>query len=216
MTDQKPQLDPHPLSDYVAWAGGRNRDPILNVLKGKFPKINGHILEFASGSGMHINYFAPYFKNLHFHPSDMSDETFSNIQHLTDEMGNDNVAPPIKLDLTLPETWVEANSQPYNAIFCINIFQVAPASIAGSMMNCASNLLTESGCLMIYGPFKIDGGYTTPSNQEFDQTLQSAGVPEWGLVDVADITRSAEANGLQLEERIDMPTNNFILRYVRA
>lgn len=24
---QKPQLDPHPLSLYVAWAGERNRDP---------------------------------------------------------------------------------------------------------------------------------------------------------------------------------------------
>ena len=55
MTDQKPPLDPHPLSDYVAWAGGRNRSPILNVLKEKFPTRDGHILEFASGSGMHIN-----------------------------------------------------------------------------------------------------------------------------------------------------------------
>jgi hypothetical protein len=27
--EEKPPLDPHPLSDYVAWAGNRNKEPIL-------------------------------------------------------------------------------------------------------------------------------------------------------------------------------------------
>lgn len=216
MTGQKPPLDPHPLSPYVAWAGGRNRDPILKVFQEKFPSGNGRVLEFASGSGMHINYFAPYFKNLQFQPSDKIDETFENIRKLTSEQGNTNVAPPVELDLTKPDTWQGAHSQLYDAIFCINIFQVAPASIADGMMACASDLLNENGSLWIYGPFKVEGSYTTASNQEFDETLQSAGVPEWGLVDIADITQSAEAKGLKLVEKIDMPANNFILRYAKS
>jgi cyclopropane fatty-acyl-phospholipid synthase-like methyltransferase len=216
MTDQKPPLDPHPLSEYVAWAGNRNREPILKVLKEKFPTSSGNVLEFASGSGMHINFFAPNFKHLQFQPSDRCDETFENIKRLIQLNGNDNISDPIVLDLTVPDTWPDASTRKYDAIFCINIFQVAPVSIADSMMACASKLLTEDGCLLIYGPFKVEGGYTTDSNKEFDETLQSAGVPEWGLADVNDITAAASAHGMKLHERIDMPVNNFTLMYTRA
>ena len=31
--DDRPPIDPYPLSPYVAWAGNRNRDPILGVFK---------------------------------------------------------------------------------------------------------------------------------------------------------------------------------------
>lgn len=59
----RPPIDPYPLSAYVAWAGKRNRDPILNVFKELFPPT-GDVLELASGSGAHINYFAPHFKQI--------------------------------------------------------------------------------------------------------------------------------------------------------
>jgi hypothetical protein len=93
---------------------------------------------------------------------------------------------------------------------------VAPTSIADGMMSCTSRLLAPSGSLFIYGPFKIDGEYTTLSNQDFDQALNSAGISEWGLKDVSDIARAAEANGLKLEEEFSMPVNNFILKYIRT
>ena len=41
MSQDKPPLDPHPLSEYVAWAGNRNREPLLGVLKEKLPKDPG-------------------------------------------------------------------------------------------------------------------------------------------------------------------------------
>ena len=59
----------------------------------------------ASGSGMHINYFAPHFEHLHFHPSDKDIEVFDNIKKLSIDHGNDNIADPVHLDLTDPETW---------------------------------------------------------------------------------------------------------------
>ena len=52
----------------------------------------------ASGSGMHINYFAPHFEHLHFHPTDKDQEVFDNIKQLNGH-GNDNNADPL-LDLT--------------------------------------------------------------------------------------------------------------------
>ncbi len=215
MSDQPP-LDPHPLSPYVAWAGNRNRDPILQVFKDKLPKNEADVLEFATGSGMHINFLAPEFSHLRFHPSDKDDETFENIKKLTVENGNSNIVDPVAIDLTNSASWPDASKQQFAAIFCINIFQVAPVSIAEGMMKCASSILENDGKLYIYGPFKVGGGFTTDSNKKFNDIIESAGVEEWGLKDVNDITSAAEQAGMKLVERVDMPTNNFMLVYGKA
>jgi len=212
MNTEAPPLDPHPLSEYVAWAGGRNREPILGVLKDKLPKDPERVLEMASGSGMHINYFAPHFEHLHFHPSDKDVEVFDNIKKLSSDHGNDNIADPVHLDLTDPNTWFNPGPEKsFAAIFCINIFQVAPISIADGMMNCASKLLKDDGILLIYGPFQHEGKFSTDSNKEFHETLSSFDVPEWGLKDVADLKKAAADHGMELKEVIDMPSNNFSL-----
>lgn len=216
MNQEMPPLDPHPLSEYVAWAGSRNREPILGVLKEKLPQDSGRILEMASGSGMHINYFAPHFDHLHFQPSDRDIEVFDNIKKLTKDCANNNIADPVHLDLTNPETWFNPGPEKsFAAIFCINIFQVAPISIADGMMQCAAHLLTDNGLLLIYGPFQLHGQYATDSNKVFDETLRSAGVTEWGLKDVADLKKAAANHGLALKEQIEMPSNNFSLIFGR-
>ncbi len=209
---EKPQLDPYPLSPYVAWAGQRNREPILELFKGRLPN-EGRVLEFASGSGMHITYFAPHFQHLSFQPSDVNEDVFENIRQLIQQTNAKNVQPPIKLDLTQPQTWSVLSDQKFDAIFCINIFQVAPISIADAMLNCTADHLSDGGFLFVYGPFKVDGRHTTPSNEEFDSTLLSYKVPEWGLKDIADITKAAQKYGLELKEKIDMPSHNFTLIY---
>lgn len=217
MNEDMPPLDPHPLSEYVAWAGGRNREPILGVLKDKLPKNPERILEMASGSGMHINHFAPHFEHLHFHPSDKDIEVFDNIKKLSVDLENSNIADPVHLDLTDPQTWFNPGPEKsFAAIFCINIFQVAPISIANGMMKCAAHLLKDDGFLLIYGPFQIEGRFSTDSNKTFHETLNSVGVPEWGLKDIADLKEAASDYGLVLKERIDMPSNNFSLIFGRA
>ncbi|MCL2925396.1 MAG: class I SAM-dependent methyltransferase [Trichodesmium sp. MAG_R04] len=216
MNQGKPSLDPHPLSEYVAWAGARNREPILNVLKEKLPKEPGVILEIASGSGMHINYFAPHFKHLFFQPSDYDTEVFDNIKNILGKLGNDNVYDPLSIDLTQPKTWLNLDKKNgYSAIFCINIFHVAPIDIIDGMMECAAELLNENGFLFIYGPFKVDGTFNSASNEQFNETLNSTGVPEWGLKDIADLKKVAEYYDLKLQEKIDMPSNNFSLIFAR-
>ena len=180
------------------------------------PKESGKVLEMASGSGMHVNFFAPHFDHLHFHPSDKDIEVFDNIKNLTSDHSNDNIADPVHLDLTDPETWFNAGeTQSFSAIFCINIFQVAPIYIADGMMKCAEHLLSDDGFLLIYGPFQVDGKCTTKSNKEFHNTLSSVGVSEWGLKDVADLKAAAAKHGMELKEQIDMPVNNFSLIFGR-
>ncbi|MEO0968716.1 MAG: DUF938 domain-containing protein [Cyanobacteria bacterium J06639_18] len=213
MNEEKPQLDPHPLSPYVAWAGRRNRDAILAVLKEQLPKSDGHVLEIASGSGMHLSYFAPHFKHLCFHPSDFDESVFDNIKQLKQEKGVENMRDPVKLDLLSRETWSNPLEQFFDVVISINILQVAPFEVGEGIMQCSAKLLKPGGFLYMYGPFKVNGEFSSPSNEEFDRQLRSAGVAFWGLKDVADLTASANENGLILKNKIDTPTNNFSLLF---
>lgn len=142
---------------------------------------------------------------------------FENIKKLTSDHANDNIADPVHLDLTDPDSWFNpGDKNSFDAIFCINIFQVAPISIADGMMECAAHLLNDDGILLIYGPFRVEGTFTTESNEEFHKTLSSYEVPEWGLKDVADLKKAAANHGMVLKEIIDMPANNFSLIFGRG
>jgi hypothetical protein len=213
--EQRPPLDPHPLSDWVAWSGRRNRDAILSVLRDRLPKTPGRILELASGSGMHIHYFAPHLQHLTLQPSDKDDETFASIRRLSAETGLTNVQPPITLDLTQPSTWPSGEDK-YVGIFCINVIHVAPTSVTAGLAECASRLLAKGGVLMIYGAFKTQGRYSTPSSAELDQAFRSIGDGEWGFKDTVDVTAACAKHGLALEETIDMPDGRLMLRYARG
>jgi cyclopropane fatty-acyl-phospholipid synthase-like methyltransferase len=211
----RPPIDPYPLSPYVAWAGNRNRDPILAVFKEIFPK-SGSVLELASGAGNHINYFAPHFKELRFQPSDYDVDVFETIKQKRAEAGNANVADPVKIDLTKSETWPDPKDGLYDVIFVVNLFQVAPVAIADGIAQVAARVLTKDGFVAIYGPFKVDGKYTTPSNEAFDKEILAANVSEWGLKDVRDLEKAANAHGVALKKILDLPSNNFILIFGRA
>jgi hypothetical protein len=215
MSDDRPQIDPYPLSPYVAWAGNRNKEPILAAFRQLFP-ASGDVLEVASGSGLHINYFASHFPAIRFQPSDYDAEVFATIVAKREAARNGNVADPLRIDLTDPTTFPDPAVQRYDAIFVINIFQVAPVSIAAGIARLGASVLTDNGFIAIYGPFKVEGGYTTPSNEAFDKEILAASVPEWGLKDVADLASAAAPFGLRLARRLDLPANNFILVFERA
>jgi SAM-dependent methyltransferase len=206
----RPPIDPYPLSPYVAWAGQRNRDPILEQFRKLFP-ASGDVLELASGSGQHINYFAPHFKDHRFQPSDYDADVFETIKTKRAEANNGNVLDPVKIDLTAPETWPDPKGKLYDVIFVINLFQVAPVSIIDGIAQVAARVLKPTGFLAIYGPFKVDTAYTTESNEAFDKEILAAKVAEWGLKDVRDLEKAANAHSIHLKQQIAMPANNFIL-----
>ncbi|OAF19204.1 DUF938 domain-containing protein [Bradyrhizobium neotropicale] len=215
MSDDRPNIDPHPLSAYVAWAGNRNKEAILKAFEELFP-TKGDALEVATGAGLHINYFAPYFPNVRFQPSDYDQGVFEAIKRKRVEGDNNNVADPVLIDLTAPATWPDADERLYDVIFVINIFHVASVSIADGIAALGARLLKPSGFIAIYGPFKLDGKYTTPSNEAFDGEIRAAGMPEWGLKDVRDLEREARKHGLALKRQLDLPASNFILLFARS
>jgi hypothetical protein len=213
--DGRPEIDLNPLSQYIAWAGARNREPILEVFKDLFPE-RGSVLELASGSGMHINFFASRFKDLYFQPSDFDEAVFGSIKQKRAEYGNGNVGDPINIDLMKPETWPSPVDRLYDVIFAVNLLQVAPIGIAYGIARIAAKLLKETGCLAIYGPFKLDGQYTALSNEQFDREILGARAPEWGLKDVRDLEKAANDHGLRIKKLLDLPADNIMLIFRNA
>lgn len=78
----------------------------------------------------------------------------------------------------------------------------------------AGQLLQPGGVLFIYGPFKVDGAFTSDSNESFHHTLVAQN-PEWGYRDVADVAAAAEAAGLRHKLTLQMPANNLGLVFVK-
>jgi len=214
MPDAETVIDLYPISSYVTQAAKRNRDPILDVFKQHFP-ASGDALEFASGSGVHINYFAPHFPHIRFQPSDYDIGVFEVIRHMQAEYANANVWDPIRIDLGKPHTWPDAKSHRYDVIFAINVLHVAPLAVADGVMQIAARVLKDTGFLAIYGPFKVDGKHTAPSNEAFDQELRASNALEWGLKDVRDVEKAANKHGIILTQQLALPANNFMLIFGR-
>ncbi len=181
----------------------RNRDAILDVLRGALPR-QGLILEIASGSGEHAIHFAQAMPHLVFQPSDPSPEALTSIKAWTESSGTINVQPPLLLD-AMAGTWP---LQTADAILCINMIHIAPWAATQGLIRHAGRLLPPGGPLILYGPFRRAGHSLEPSNAAFDASLRQRN-PEWGLRDLGEVAALAAAAGFGAPEVIEMPANNL-------
>ncbi|MEP2557852.1 MAG: DUF938 domain-containing protein, partial [Rhizobiaceae bacterium] len=80
----------------------------------------------------------------------------------------------------------------------------------------AAASLNPGGLMLLYGPYKYGGEFTTPSNADFDQFLRNTypgidGGGSGGIKDFERLDSLAQARGLQLVRDIAMPANNQFL-----
>jgi SAM-dependent methyltransferase len=207
-----PFFDPQPVphGGLHAAATERNRDPILEVLRGVLPPT-GLVLEIASGTGQHVAYFARALPALRWQPSDPSAAHLESIRAWSAASGANNVAPPLLLDVEhLP--WPVAQA---DAVVSINKIHIAPWSAARALFQGAARLLPVAGVLYLYGPFKRGGRHTAPSNERFDERLRGED-PRWGVRDLDELAVLATSVGFEPAEIIAMPANNLSLVYRRA
>jgi SAM-dependent methyltransferase len=197
------------VSRRYAPATARNRDPILEVLRRVLP-AEGRVLEIASGSGEHVVYFAAALPALTFQPSDVDEGALTSIAAWTAESGLRNIQPPLRLDAT-GAGW----PAPVDAIFNANMIHIAPWEAALGLARGAGRCLRPGGVLVVYGPFRIGGAHTAPSNEAFDQDLRARD-PRWGVRDLEAFVEVAAGHGLTLAERVPMPANNQTLVFRRA
>ena len=189
-------------------AAERNALPILEVLRTFVPE-RGTLLEIASGTGQHVSTFAPAFPNLTFQPTEFDTSKFESIRAWTSELAN--VREPLGLDVTADVWPVQA----FDAVFCANMIHIAPQQALEGLLLGVGRHLAQGGPLGLYGPFKIDGRHTAPSNEAFDASLRARD-PRWGVRDLETVIALADAQGLSFERRIEMPANNQIVLFRRT
>lgn len=193
-------------------AAARNRDPILAVLQAALPRT-GTVLEIASGTGEHAVYFAPRLQPRRWLPSDIDSRALASIRAWLAYQPAANLLAPRCVDVCT-EGWQDAAcaglSEPVTAVVAINMLHIAPFAACRGLFAGAARVLPATGCVLVYGPFRIDGEHTAPSNAAFDESLRAQN-PSWGVRDTREVGAVAAKEGLIERERIAMPANNFIL-----
>lgn len=197
------------MTKRIAPAAERNRQPILEVLAQVLPDT-GTVLEVASGTGMHAAYFAEYLPRLRWQPSDPSPEAIESIAGWVSEAKRDNLYAPLSLDVR-SRPWPVSGAE---AVLCINMLHIAPWEAAVSLFEGSSDLLGSGTPLVTYGPYRMHGKHTAPSNEAFDLSLRSRN-PSWGVRDLDELSDLARQTGFRLDKRFEMPANNMTLVWLR-
>jgi SAM-dependent methyltransferase len=190
----------------LTWAAPeRNKEPVLAVLQRVLPRA-GTLLEVASGTGQHAVHFAQHLPSWTVQPSDVEPDNLLSIQAWLSEVALPNLRQPLQLDVCADD-WQLA---PVEAIFNANLIHIAPWAVAVGLIRGAARQLLPDGTLLIYGPFRIGGQHTAPSNQTFDDSLRLRDA-RFGVRDLEAVVSLASQHGLALEQRIEMPANNQTL-----
>jgi len=185
-------------------ASERNRRPILDALSPRMP-ATGRLLEVGAGTGQHAVFLAQAFPGLSWLATDCRSE-LPGLQARLDAEGGTNLLPARPLDV-LRDEWPRG---PFEAAFTANTAHIMPWSAVQAALAGFGAVLATGAPLFIYGPFRIDGTFTTESNRQFDQELRQR-APHMGLRDLEAVESEASRHQLELQERLDMPANNFML-----
>ena len=174
------------------------------------------MLEVASGSGEHAVYFADAMRGIEWQPSDPDGDALASIEAYRAEYARDadsvNLRAPVRLDATSPD-WPVSRA---DAIVCINMIHISPWEACEGLFAGAAQILGgRSVPVVLYGPFFEADVETAESNRQFDAGLRSRNA-QWGIRNVADVDRVAQAHGLSRTARYAMPANNLELVYRTA
>ena len=197
-------------------AAERNQAPILAVLLTLLP-ASGRALEVASGTGQHAAHFAAALPGWQWQPTDLDDAGFDAIRGWAQRAGARNVEAPRRLnaqDAVWPSDGTPF-SKPFDLIYAANLLHISPWPCCAGLMAGAARHLTPDGLLVVYGPFIEDDVPTAPSNLTFDADLRRRH-PAWGLRQLDEVQRTAQAAGLQLTQRHALPANNLLLVFERG
>lgn len=196
-------------------AADRNKAPILDQLRRLLPAGSGlfRILSVAEGTGTHAAYFVHEEPRVFVQPTDPGEASRDSIDAFRDELSEDDrrrLGAAVDLDVMNAAQWAAHGEAAWDIVTAINLVHISPEECTAALVTGAAAALRPGGALLLYGPFLVDGRPTTDSNTAFDAKLRAMD-PRFGLRDVAAVTSAAALRGLVLEERVDMPANNFVL-----
>jgi SAM-dependent methyltransferase len=180
----------------------RNKGPIVDVLRRVLPDV-GIVLEIGSGTGQHVTHFAREFPGVEWQPSDYDQVAVASIESYRREARLPNVREPLLLEVR-KRTWGHGL---LDAVLAIDLVHVTSWSVCEGLFDGARRHLKPNGVLVMYGPFKQEGGFSSPDNAALDAALRARN-PDWGLRDLEAVAALGVVRRLLVEQVVDMPANN--------
>lgn len=197
----------------------RNNGVITAQLRDLLKGPGGDVVEVASGSGQHALAFARAMPEVTWWPSDADAASLSSIDAWGRQSGLPNLRPATLLDVTQDPWAPHPPGMPLEAglraVVAINLVHIAPWQAAVGIFRGAGRHLGAGGVVLLYGPYKVDGAHTAPSNAAFDADLRARD-PAWGVRDTADLAACARDHGLTLTQTLAVPANNMILVFKKS
>ena len=188
-----------PFTEYAE----RNGAPILDVLRGEFARCT-KVLEIGSGTGQHAVRFAEQLPFLQWQTSDLI-ENHEGIRSRVYDSGLANLLPPLPLDVLT----VEVPPASCDAVYSANTAHIMGVNAVKKMFAIVGNALTDGGVFCLYGPFRQDGVFNSPSNAAFHRSLCSRN-PEMGIRHLESLDEYANDHSLARVRLYTMPANNHI------
>lgn len=185
-----------------------NQVVILDQLRPLFADRRS-VLEIGSGTGQHAVFFAKAMPHLRWQTSDRKDN-HAGIDMWLAESGLLNVRSPLTLDVATND-WPKGS---YDAAFSANTVHIMGWSEVEALFQGLGKVLQAGAVFVLYGPFNVNGRFTSQSNARFDQWLKSRD-PKSGLRDKAKLSALGASQGLMLDQDIEMPVNNRLLVWRR-
>jgi hypothetical protein len=195
-----------PISLPFSEACERNKDVILDTINPILNQLES-VLEVGSGTAQHALHFARENPNLGWQTSDQIDY-IDGIEAQLSVAQLSNVYKPFVLDVN-QKTWIESE-QKYDGIYTANTLHIMTSDDVVAFFDGLPQVLKPQAYVMIYGPFKYSGEFTSESNARFDESLRSR---ECGsaIRDFESVNKLAENIGLRLVKDHKMPANNQLL-----
>jgi cyclopropane fatty-acyl-phospholipid synthase-like methyltransferase len=184
-----------------------NKHPIVEILQHTFSGCKT-ILEVGSGTGQHAVHFAEMLPQLSWQTSDL-EENHPGINLWLDESRAKNLLRPLSLDLAKPWPLTLVDG-----IFTANTLHIVSLPLVEAFFKGVGRHLNPHGILCIYGPFKYNHQFTSPSNAQFDLWLKNIELSR-GIRDIEKVIALANNEGLVLTKDFDMPANNQLLVFKR-
>ncbi|MEP1208330.1 MAG: DUF938 domain-containing protein [Rhizobiaceae bacterium] len=181
-----------------------NKDHILEQLQACL-KPHDKVLEIASGTGQHAVHFSQHMPDIVWQSSDLDLTTFG-LEQVIAAHPRPNLPTPLRLDIG---NWPPLAAS-YNAVYSANCIHIIGSELLAPYVAGAARSLGQGGLMLLYGPYKYDGDFTTESNAGFDQFLRST-YDGGGIKDFEMLDQLATDNGLELESDTAMPANNQFL-----
>ena len=195
----------------------RNKDPLAEVLD-QYLQSKQSVLEIGSGTGQHAVHFSNYFNGVHWQCSDRSE----NIAGIVAQLGNAHtdkdrtkLPDPISLDVD-QSTWMPTPAS-FDMVFTANTLHIMPWQSVVNLFQGLAQVTHENSFLVIYGPFKYAGEFTSQSNAHFDSYLRADTNAEIGsaIRDFEAIELLANQSHFKLVNDHLMPANNQCLVFQR-